>query len=227
MVCTVTALALALAPAFVAHAPAAAARGTKCSTPPVTMRLEAGGTTPVGGTSVRVTDGVARRVAILPEARVDFDDASGRAELEKRAAKTPLALYTVYLADFDIPRRELRGFSFGDIAPTATGTIAALTMVPPVKKGLTEGDVAMDRDLAYESTTTFAPLGLTVRSARNASAALAYTDVVGQAKILQLTPKRICVDVDLEVRNGDQLVTALEGVVAVPIVRAASSFFYT
>jgi hypothetical protein len=144
-----------------------------------------------------VTDGVARRVAILPGAKVDFDDTKGRARLERKAGATSLALYSVYLADFEIPRKELKSFSFGDIKPTATGTIATLSIVPSTKKGFATGDVVTRYEIEYDANTTFAPVGLTVRSAANASAALAYTAVVGQVKIVDLDTKRICIDVDI------------------------------
>lgn len=221
VVCSIT----AMAGVVVAPSSAVAASKAKCAAPPLTMRVEAGGTNPVGSTSMRVTDGVARRVPIMPNAKVDFNDMKARAALEKRAAKTPLALYTIYLSDFKIPRSALQGF--GDVPPSATGTIATLTLVPPTKKGFKAGDVVTAREIDYDTITTFGPVGLTVRSARNASAPLAYTDVVGKAKILELTSKRMCVDIDFELRNGSALVTALQGTVAVPVVRAASSFYFT
>ena len=204
-----------------------AATSAKCPSPPVTMRLEAGGSAPVGGASFSVSDGVARRVAILPKAKADFTDTKARARLEDQAAKTSLALYTVYLADFEIPRTELKGFSFGDIKPTGTGTIATLSIVPPTRKGFVAGAVVTSGTVGYDTTTSLAPIGLTVRSDRNASAALPYTTVLGQVKIIELTAKRLCLDIDVEVRNGTQLVTAARGIVAVPVMRAANSFYFT
>ncbi len=207
--------------------PATAARAKKCPKPPVTMRVEAAGATPAGDAQFRVTDGVARRVAILPNATADLTDSKARARLERKASNTPLALYSIHLADFDIPWRQLEAATFGDVSPRASGTVATLTVVPPAKRGFREGDVITGRDLSYDTTTTFAPLGLTVRSVDNASASLAYTDAVGEVTIIELGTKRICVDIDVELHDGDELVTAARGTVSVPVVRAPDSFFFT
>ena len=89
-----------------------------CVAPPVTMDLRSGGDAPAGSESFEVTDAVARRVAILP-GQMAFDP-SALSTLEAQAKVTPLALYSLYLADFDIDRSLIEGVGFGEV-PTEAG----------------------------------------------------------------------------------------------------------
>ena len=189
------------------------------------MRLEAAGDPPVGSERFPVTDAVARRVPIVLDAKTT----SNPKVLERQrnaAAETSLALYTLYIADFRIPRRELEGFSFGVIRPTRTGTIGTLTVVPPKKRGLRAGDVVRDQDIQYETTTTLAALGLTVVSRANEELR-AHTDVQGRVRLVELDEDSICIDVDVEFTNGGEVVVAARGVVAAPVVRADEDFYFT
>jgi hypothetical protein len=197
-----------------------------CKQPPVTMRVEATGAVPVGGKTFRVTDGVARRVPLVP--RPPGSTTSDPKELVRQreeAASTDLALYSIYLADFHIPRRELRGSGFGEVTPEGTGTIATLSLVPEKRRGFEEGDVVRDREPRYETTTTFAPLSLIVVSAAN-DELRGYTDVQGRVKILALDERSICVHIDVEFLNSGSLVTAARGTVAVPVVEAGEGFYF-
>jgi hypothetical protein len=197
---------------------------TQCVGPPTTVTLEAAGERPAGGETFEVTDAVARRVAILP-GEMAFDPAS-LSGLENKAAVTPLAMYTLYLADFRLPDDELAGVGFGEVVPPAGKTVGALTMVPQTEAGFTEGDVVTDGEFDYELRTTLTPLGLTVFTDGDTTGQ-AYTDVTGQAEILQLDDESICVDFDVTYENQGEQVYRAKGVVQAPVVRAADAFFFT
>lgn len=195
-----------------------------CKQPPVTIDLEAGGTAPAGSSTFEVTDAAARRVAILPgEMAFDPADLSG---LEKKAAVSPLALYTLYLADFSLSDAALSGVSPNPVTPGDGQTVGALTLVPTTEAGFTEGQVVTDAELDYETTTTFKALGLTVY-ADGDTTGQAYTDVAGQATILQLSEDTICVDFDVTLENQGEMVYRAKGAVVAPVVRSADAFFYT
>ena len=195
-----------------------------CTGPPVTMDLRRGGDAPAGSEAFEVTDAVARRVAILP-GQMAFDP-SALSTLEAEAAVTPLAMYSLYLADFEIDRSLLDGVGFGEV-PTSSGeALGILTLVPSDEDGFRAGDVVTDGELSYATTTTLAPIGLLV-SADGDDTAEGFTDVEGQAEILALDAASICVDVDVSFTNGDDEVYAASGVVEAPVVRAADAFFFT
>jgi hypothetical protein len=195
-----------------------------CVAPPTTITLQAAGERPAGGEAFEVTDAVARRVAILP-GEMAFDPAS-LSGLENQAAVTPLAMYTLYLADFRLPDDELAGVGFGEIVAPPGKTVGALTLVPPTEAGFAEGDVVTDGELEYEPRTTLTPLGLTVFTDGDTTGQ-AYTDVTGQAEILQLDDETICIAFDVTYENQDELVYRGKGVVQAPVVRAADAFFFT
>jgi hypothetical protein len=208
-------------------APARAGSSRGCDAPPTTMRIEAAGNPVIGDDRFEVVDGVARRVAILPKASADVSNRKARDKLTARAAGTGLALYSVYLADFKIPRRDVEGFTLGRVDPKAGGTIGTLTIVPPKKRGLREGDTVTDRELAYDTTTTFGAVGVTVDSDPVPPSTRTFDDVAGRVEILELDDDEICVDVDLEFTRDGDLVTAMQGTVAVPVVRAPDTFYFT
>ncbi len=204
-----------------------AAPPASCQKPPVTMRLEALGAAPAGAAAFAVTDAVARRVPIVPRpGGGTTEDPKELARLRKEAARTSLALYSVYLADFRIPRRELSGFGFGLVTPKGDGTIATLSLVPTKRRGFSVGDVVRATALRYDTTTTFAALSLTVTDATSGTPG-AFTDVEGRVKILALDDDTICVDIDVQFLLSGTLVSAARGVVSAPVVRAAPEFFYT
>lgn len=195
-----------------------------CKEAPVTVDLRAEGEHPAGSKTFEATDAVARRVAILPgEMAFDPADLSG---LEKKAGVTPLALYTLYLADFEIPRTELSGVGFGQITPADGQTVGAITIVPLDEGGFAQGDTAVDGKFGYDLTTTLTPVGVTV-FADGDTTGQAYTDTTGQVEILQLDDKTICMDFDLTFENQGETVYAAKGTVLAPVVRSADAFFYT
>lgn len=195
-----------------------------CKKPPTTIDLQAGGSAPAGSDSFEVADAAARRVAILPgEMAFDPADLSG---LEKKAAVSPLALYTLYLADFSISHGALSGVSPDPVTPAKGSTVGALTLVPATEAGLATDSVVTDGKLDYKTNTTFKPLGLTVY-ADGSTKPQAYTDITGQATILALSDTAICVDFDVTLKNGDAMVYSAKGTVLAPVVRSADAFFYT
>ena len=195
-----------------------------CKKPPVTIDLEAGGSAPAGSKTFEVTSAAARRVAILPgEMAFDPADLSG---LEKKAGVTPLALYTLYLADFRLSKAALSGVSMVPVEPGKDQTLGALTLVPTTEAGFSEGDVVTDAELGYKATTSFKALSLTV-FANGDTTGQAYTDVTGQATILQLSDKTICVDFDVTLENQGEVVYRAKGAVLAPVVRSADAFFFT
>ena len=195
-----------------------------CKKPPTTIDLQAGGAAAAGSSTFEVSHAAARRVAILPgEMAFDPADLSG---LEKKAAVSPLALYTLYLADFGLSESALSGVSPNPITPGKGQTVGALTLIPTTEAGFTEGQVVTDGELDYETTTTFRPLGLTVYADGNTTGQ-AYTDVKGQATILQLSEDTICVDFDVTLENQGEMVYEAKGAVLAPVVRSADAFFYT
>ena len=203
---------------------AVGAAPAQCKKPPVTIDLRAAGSMPAGSTTFEVTDAVARRVAILPGSMAF--DASTLSGLESSAKVTPLAAYTLYLADFHVSHADLAGA--GRAAPTAgTGdTIGALTLIPTDKGGFQEGDVVTDGKLGYTTNTPYAPLDLTVYGA-GAGKPQPHTDVSGQATIVQLSATTICVDFDVTIDDDSGPVYTAKGTVLAPVVRAADALFYT
>jgi hypothetical protein len=196
----------------------------QCVEPPTTVDLQALGEHPAGSETFEVTEAVARRVAILPgEMALDPSALSG---LESKAGVTPLALYTIYLADFAVPEDELSGVGLGQITPPAGGTVGALTLVPTTEAGFVAGDVVTDGEFEFEARTTLTPLGLTVFTDGDTTGQ-AYTDVIGQAEILQLDEETICVEFDVTYENQGELVYRGRGAVLAPIIRASDAFFFT
>lgn len=194
-----------------------------CKAPPVTIDLQTAGDAATAST-FDVTHAAARQVAILPgQMAFDPTELSG---LEAEAGVTPLTLYTLYLTDFEPPMTEISGASPNPVVPESGQTSVALTMVPTSEAGLAEGDVVTDAEVEYETTTTFTTLGLTVLRDGETTGA-AYTDVTGQATILQLSADTICVDFDVTLENQGELVYSAKGVVLAPVVRSANAFFYT
>lgn len=195
-----------------------------CIGPPVSMAIGDDG---AGNRPFAVTDAVARRVAILP-GRMAFDPA-GLSALQSQAGVTPLALYTLYVADFEIDREPLSEVGLVEVEPTTGQTVAALTIVPTDEAGLVEGSVVTDGDLGYETSAELRPLGLAVlRDEDRLGDQLDEVDEVeGQVTVLQLTDDAVCLEVDVTVRAVGQVVAALQGVVQAPVVRASDAFFVT
>lgn len=195
-----------------------------CKPAPVTIDLRAGGDHPAGSESFEVVDAVARRVPILPgEMAFDPAELSG---LEKKAAVTPLAAYTVYLADFDLPVDLLEGASPSPVSPAEGQTLGALTVVPATDAGLAAGDVVVDGEPDLDARSTLKTLTLTV-FADGDTTAQAYTDVTGQATVLAVDESTLCLDVDVTFEDQGEVVAAMKGVVSAPVVRSADAFFYT
>jgi hypothetical protein len=200
----------------------------ECAEPPLTMALEGFGEEPAGSSDFEVTDAVVRRVPILTGVEGTTADPAELAELEARAAESPIALYSLYVADFEIDRSVLEGFGFGEVTPPPGGTVGTITIVAPNEDGLTTGDVVDgDTEIAYEATTTFAPLGLLVAS-DSRSGRDAYTDVEGQVEVLALTDDVLCLGVDVTLIGLDgEPASSATGTVVAPIVRSSPSFFFT
>lgn len=194
-----------------------------CTLPPVTLRLEAGGPAAAGGPAVTVTDAVAVRVPILPEADLTH---SSREELIDAAASTPLALYSLFLADFPIDRSRLGGFT--SLKPGPGQLLATLSIVPTSPDGFHTGDVADTADdFAYETVTTFAETQLVVLGGDHPGALAGYDDARGEVSILHVDEQVLCVDIDLEYTRDGEMVYAGAGVIAAPILRANEDFFFT
>jgi hypothetical protein len=200
--------------------------GARCEKPPVDVRLEQGDP-PAGGAEFRATDGVARRVPILVGREEPGRTPAELRRLERQAAKTKLALYQIYLADFRLPRRDVRGPSasaFFTPTPTADEVAATLSIVPTKPRGFKPGDVVtLEDDLEYETTTTFSTVGLGIITADGESAS---GEPSGQVKVLALDAREICVDVDFELTVDGAIVAAIEGTFAVPVVRPENKSLY-
>lgn len=195
-----------------------------CKLAPVTVAMTAGGEHPAGSDTFEATAATARRVPILPgEMTFDPAELSG---LEKKAAVTPMAAYTLYLADFDLATDLLEGVSPVPVSPTEGQTLGALTVLPPTEGGLAVGDVITDGEPEYETTSTLKNLSLTVY-ADGDTTPQAYTDVTGQAEVLAVDDTTLCLDVDVTFENQGEPTYALKGVVAAPVVRAGDAFFYS
>ncbi|HUF84582.1 MAG TPA: hypothetical protein VMQ81_08340 [Acidimicrobiia bacterium] len=199
----------------------------KCERPPFTMRLESGADPAAGGAEFEVADAVARRVPILTGRDEPGQTQEELERLEKQAAKTRLAMYQIFVADFRIPRRDVTGeFSgaFPEIDPKPGRTAGTISVVPVRARGFKRGDVVRFEDeLRYEITTTFSTVGLGVSSSESEDAIGTLT---GRVKILGVDEDQICVDVDLELTNADVLVAAAEGVVTAPVVRAPRQTYF-
>lgn len=208
-------------------APTAAAAGARtCPAPPLQVRILPGPIGTTGPADFAVTDAVARRVPIVPRPAGATRDPATLDRLRAKAARTRLALYTMYLADFPVPRSELAGAGFGEITAPMGRTVAAVTVVPTKKRGFVAGDVAEVAPFSYESTTTFAPLSLVTNSS-GARSSYAYDGITGNVTIRALTEKSICLDMDVAFTRGGQTVASAVGTVKAPVVEAAPAFFYT
>jgi hypothetical protein len=191
------------------------------------MRLESAADPATGGDEFEVTDAVARRVPILTGRDEPGQTPKELERLEKQAAKTRLAMYQVFVADFRIPRRDLRGElsgAFPEIDPEPGETTATISLVPVRSRGFERGDVVRPGDeLRYEVVTTFATVGLGVFTAESDNGIGVLT---GRAKILGIDDDRICFEVDLEVTDDGTVVAAAEGVVTAPVVRAPRQTYF-
>ncbi|MBM3660643.1 MAG: hypothetical protein FJW95_14240, partial [Actinobacteria bacterium] len=78
--------------------PAGAAKAGVCRRPPLTVTLLPGPIGTTGPTEFAVTDAVTRRVAIVPRPAGPARDAAELDQLRAKAARTDLALFTMYLA---------------------------------------------------------------------------------------------------------------------------------
>ena len=87
------------------------------------------------GRSVKVTDGVARRVPILTGREGPATANKEIKKLQREAATTKLAMYQIFLADFKIPRKLVTGeFAAAFFTPTPKpGKVAATLAVVPTK----------------------------------------------------------------------------------------------
>ncbi|MFA5883734.1 MAG: hypothetical protein WDA60_07780 [Acidimicrobiia bacterium] len=228
VVIALTALVMVLATSL-PIGPGAATRADaalKCPKPPLTVRIQPSQTGANTPADLRVTDVVARRVPIVPRPFGATSDAKTLARLRAKAADTSLALYTLYLADFAVPRADLTGSGFGEVTAPAGKTVATMTIVPTRKTGFEDGDVVQAEPFRYESTTTFAPLSLTVSTSGDRSLS-AYDAVRGDVEIRELGPTVICLDMDVTFTRGRQPVASIIGTARAPVVRSADSFFYT
>ncbi len=194
-----------------------------CDTPPVTLRLEAGGPASAGGPAVTVTDAIAVRVPILPGASAADTPIE---ELIERAAETELALYSVFLADFPIDRSRLGGFT--SMKPGPGQTLATLSIVPTSPSGFTAGDVVdSEGDFAFDTITTLAEMQLIVLSGEHPDALAGYDGAEGRIEILYLSDTTLCLDVDVEFSRAGEMVYAARGTFAVPVMEALEGFFFT
>lgn len=224
---TVVATAGIIAGFLVGAAPAARAGSdgfsAKCGRPPFTMRLESGTDPAAGSAAFEVTDAVALRVPILTGRDEPGQTQKELEKLEKQAAKTRLAMYQIYLADFRIPRRDLRG-AFPEIGPKPGKTTGTISLVPVRPRGFERGDVVRPGDeLRYEVVTTFATVALGVYSSESEAI---IGELTGRVKILGVDDDQICADVDLELTDAGALVAAVEGVVTAPVVRASRQTYF-
>lgn len=199
----------------------------RCERPPVTMRLEAGGTAPAGGEQVEVRDAVARRVPILPGVGTASDPEEIAAN-EEAAAATDLALYQVYLSDSEIDRSILTSSGFGVVEPQSGELVAQLGLVPESEEGFSHGDVVdNDGEFEYEADTTFGELTLTVLSGDEPASVQGYDTTEGQVEILHVDDQVLCLDIDVQLSQGGELIYAARGVVSAEVVRAPRSFYFT
>lgn len=198
----------------------------RCAKPPLTVTVLPGPMGTTGPVDFAVGDAVARRVPIVPQPPDARRDGATLERLEAKAARTDLALYTLYLADFTVPRKELTGFGFGEITAPDGRTVAAVTIVPTEKSGFAQGDTAEVAPFEYESTTTFAPVSFVVNSSGKRST-YAYDGIIGGVEIRRLTDTSICLDVDVAFTRAGQTVASATGTVKAPVVKAAPTFFYT
>lgn len=196
----------------------------ECVGAPVTVEAVAAGERPAGSEAFEATDVVALRTPILP-GEMAFDG-SGLSGLQSKAEITPLAAYSVYLADFDVPREEIAGRALGVLAPPAGQTLAVLSLVPPTEAGLATGDVITAGELGYETNTSFTQLALAVY-VDGSTTGMAYTDVTGQAEVLHVDDEQLCVAFDVTFENQGELVYAGSGTVLAPVVRSDPAFFFT
>jgi hypothetical protein len=100
-----------------------------------------------------------------------------------------------------------------------------MTVVPPKARGLRKGDVVRDGDLRYDTTTTFATVGLVVQPTASPLGS-SFDEVDGRVRIRDLDEQSICLDMDLELSLDGELTAAIGGVVRAPVVKAPASFYY-
>ena len=204
----------------------AGAASSACPKPPLEVTILPGPVGTTGPTELAVTDAVARRVPIVPHTDTTKTDRTTLDRLEAKAATTDLALFTMYLADFDVPRRDLRGYGFGEVSAPEGKTVAAVTVVPTERAGFRAGDVAEVAPFEYDATTTFSPVSLVVNSSGMLST-YAYDGVEGAVKIRKLTKRSICLDMDVVFTRRGEPVASVVGAVKAKVVKADPTFFYT
>lgn len=193
-----------------------------CQGPPATFDLQGGGDRPAGGASFSVTDAVARRVAVLP-GEMAFDPAA-LSGLEKKAAVTPLAAYTLYLGDFDLDTEAIGGVGATPIAPAEGQTLGAVTVVPPTETPLATGDAVAAGKPDYATNQSLATLSAAV-VADGAPPKPAAGEVAGTVELLHVGDDALCAAVDVTVSDGGEVVAKVKGTISAPVVRAADAYF--
>lgn len=160
---------------------------------PLTIEVEGGEHLPgIDGPQFVATSIASSVQPILPDPDADPGDVDLDA-VKREAAETDLVAYTVHLADFDLGPDDLAMFG---VTPPADGTLLSLTVVPPTEAGLATGDVVEGGRPEFESTTTFATLGMFYDSGLNDPDDGVFLGTegedAGRAEILHVDDERLC-----------------------------------
>lgn len=195
--------------------------------PPYTIRAEGLNEPAAGAPEFEVTDAVAQRVPVVPNAEGGLLEGEAKEQADAEAATTDLATYAIHAADFPLDPEEFDGFGFGRVEPPADGAMAVVSVLPPTAEGMSPGDVITHGDPEFEATTTFATLGAYVQTSDRGPGDNAFTDMTGDVTILALDDNSICVRADVSVMDGDDPVAVIEGVIVADVVRVDDSFYLT
>lgn len=145
-----------------------------------------------------VVDGTFEAVSAVAVAQplLPGEDDLGFEEARQRAAETDLLSYSVYLADGPLADADVSGLA---ITPPEGATLLGFSVVPPTETPLAIGDVVPGGRPDYDSITTLANLGVSIRTDVTDDAPAFATDgESGEAEILHLDEDWICLRYEQE-----------------------------
>ena len=197
---------------------AAAELPAECPDGPVRVAIEGGELLPgIDGPEFAATSQLVTVNPIVLEEVPEGDIDAAR----EAAEATDLLSYSIYLADYELDEDSLG--LLGLSSPPEGGTHLAFTVVPPTEEPLATGDVVEAGTPEFESTTTFATMGLLYETGDTAGDSVflgSDTEGSGEAEILYVDDEQLCLRFTQEgtIFGGDAEGTwSVDTVVAGPI----------
>ena len=169
--------------------PIGAGLPAECVLPPVTVRAQRVGPSPIGSDAFAVTDAVVVPIPIVPNP----DGALSAEETKALAATTDLLGYSLVFADEEI---EGAGSMFFQYEPSTAGKLRGLVSIfPAAGVPFVAGDVVVDGEVPGLSIP-LPTIGMDL-AAFEQSTNVYLGEPAGQVAVLGATDDALCLDVDL------------------------------